>query len=46
MFYLVLAFSLAWACHLIYLMAIDRQIRQMRRRMQARAEMASSADGR
>ena len=46
MFYLAMAFSLAWACHLVYLMAIDRQARQMRRRMQARAEIASPTDGR
>ena len=46
MFYLILAFSLAWGCHLIYLLAIDRQVRQMSRRIQARAEMASPETGR
>jgi hypothetical protein len=46
MFYLSPAFSLVWVCHLVYLLALDRQIRQMGRRMQARAETASaSADG-
>ncbi|UCD52536.1 MAG: hypothetical protein JSW27_07845 [Phycisphaerales bacterium] len=38
MFYLCLAFSLVWICHLAYLLAIDRQVRQMGRRMKARAD--------
>ncbi len=46
MLYLILAFSLAWACQLIYLIAIDRQIRQMKRRIQARAEMSCPSEGR
>jgi len=45
MFYLSLAFSLVWLCHLAYLLVLDRQLRQMARSMQARAETPlSSAD--
>ena len=40
MFYLCLSFLFAWACHLIYLLAIDHQIRQITRRMQVRNETA------
>ncbi len=43
MLYLSLAFSLVWVCHLAYLLMIDRQVRQMGRRMQARAESSSSS---
>ncbi len=38
MFYLCLAFSSLWACHLIYLLTVDVQVRQVRRRLDARAE--------
>ena len=41
MFYLCLAFSCVWACHLAYLLVIDRQIRQIGRRIQARTEASS-----
>ena len=44
MFYLCLAFSCVWACHLVYLLVIDRQVRQMGRRIQARAEAPSRPD--
>jgi len=38
MFYLCLAISSMWVCHLIYLLMVDVQVRQMRRRLDARAE--------
>ena len=41
MFYLCLAISFVWVCHLVYLLVIDRQVRQMGRRIQARAEALS-----
>jgi hypothetical protein len=43
MFYLSLAFSLVWVCHFIYLLVIDRQVRQMERRVQARAGAPSAS---
>ena len=39
MFYLCLAFSLVWVCHGAYLLAVDRQIRHMSRRLDARARV-------
>lgn len=44
MFYLSLAFSLVWVCHLVYLLMIDRQVRQIGRRIQARAQASSSSN--
>jgi len=37
MFYLVLGFCIVWVCHFSYLLVIDRQARQLRRRLDARA---------
>jgi hypothetical protein len=37
MLYLVLGFSVVWACHLAYLLILDGQARQLRRRLDARA---------
>jgi CcmD family protein len=36
MSYLVLGFCVVWACHLGYLFILDRQARQLRRRLDAR----------
>lgn len=36
MFYLSLGFCVVWVCHLLYLLVIDRQARQLRRRLDAR----------
>jgi len=36
MFYLVSGFCVVWVCHLSYLFIIDRQARQLRRRLDAR----------
>lgn len=40
MFYLCLAFSLVWICHGVYLFSVERQVRQMARRLDARAEVS------
>jgi len=46
MFYLSLAFAVAWTCHLVYLLAVDRLVRQLGRRAQARAQTPlASVDG-
>lgn len=37
MFYLALGFSVVWVCLLGYLFVIDRQVRQLHRRLDARA---------
>jgi CcmD family protein len=37
MFYLCLAASVAWLVYFIYLLALDRQLRGLRRRLDARA---------
>ena len=37
MFYLVLGFSVVWVCLFGYLYVIDRQARQLQRRLDARA---------
>jgi hypothetical protein len=37
MLYLVLGFSTLWVCHFAYLFVIDRQARQLHRRLDARA---------
>lgn len=42
MFYVCLAFTLVWVCHGVYLLAIDRQLRQMSRRLDARAEASQT----
>ena len=36
MVYLVLGFSVVWVCHFAYLFVIDRQARQLHRRLDAR----------
>jgi CcmD family protein len=36
MCYLVLGFSIVWVCHFTYLFVIDRQARQLHRRLDAR----------
>jgi len=41
MFYLVLGFCAVWVCHFAYLSVIDRQVRQLRRRLDARATASS-----
>ncbi len=42
MFYLVLGFCTVWVCHFAYLLVIDRQVRQLRRRLEARAGAPST----
>jgi CcmD family protein len=37
MLYLSLGFCIVWVCHFGYLLAIDRQVRQLHRRLEARA---------
>ena len=41
MFYLVLGFSVVWVCLFGYLYVIDRQARQLQRRLDARASVAT-----
>ena len=41
MFYLVLGFCVVWVCHFVYLTVIDRQARQLCRRLDARGNTAS-----
>jgi len=41
MLYLVLGFCVVWVCHGIWLLAVDRQARQLRRRLEARATVPS-----
>jgi len=36
MLYLSLGFCAAWACYFAYLYIVDRQVRQLRRRLEAR----------
>jgi len=43
MSYLVAGFCIVWVCHFGYLLAIDRQARQLRRRLDARAAGAGGA---
>ncbi len=44
MSYLVAGFSVVWVCHFAYLFMIDRQARQLHRRLDARTrETASNA---
>ena len=40
MFYLVLGFCVVWVCHFAYLSVLDRQARQLRRRLDARGNAA------
>jgi CcmD family protein len=40
--YLVLGFSVVWVCHFIYLLVIDRQARQLHRRLDARMKETPS----
>lgn len=42
MFYLVLGFCVVWVCHFVWLLAVDRQARQLRRRLEARATVAAN----
>ena len=41
MFYLVLGFCVVWVCHFAYLSVLDRQARQLQRRLEARMNAAS-----
>ncbi len=36
MFYLALGFAVVWVCHFTYLFVVDRQVRQLQRRLDAR----------
>lgn len=36
MLYLMLGFAIVWVCHFAYLWVIDGQVRQLRRRLEAR----------
>jgi CcmD family protein len=36
MFYLSLGFGVVWVCYFAYLYIVDRQVRQLRRRLEAR----------
>jgi CcmD family protein len=38
MYFLALGFCVVWVCHLGYLLVIDRQARQLRRRLEARTQ--------
>ncbi len=40
MFYLVLGFCVVWVCHFAYLFVIDRQAKQLQRRLDARVNAA------
>lgn len=40
MLYLTLGFGVVWVCHLVYLLVIDGQVRQLRRRLDARTGTA------
>jgi CcmD family protein len=40
MSFLALGFCVVWACHLGYLLVIDRQARQLRRRLDARGTVS------
>ena len=40
MLYLALGFSVVWVCHFAYLFAIDRQARQLHRRLDAHVREA------
>jgi CcmD family protein len=37
MVYLILGFVVVWVCHFTYLFFMDRQVRQLQRRLDARA---------
>ncbi len=41
MSYLVLGFCVVWVCHFVWLLAVDRQARQLRRRLEARTAASS-----
>ncbi len=41
MVYLVLGFCVVWVCHFVYLSVIDRQAKQLRRRLDARVNAGS-----
>jgi len=41
MLYLTSGFCIVWICHFAYLIAIDRQTRQLQRRLEARAGVTS-----
>jgi hypothetical protein len=42
MFYLCLAFSLVWVCHLAYLLVVDNHLRQLQRRLDARVKASAT----
>lgn len=41
MFYLSLGFCVVWVCYFAYLYVVDRQVRQLRRRLDARRDASS-----
>jgi CcmD family protein len=43
MTYLALGFGVVWVCHLTYLLVLDSQARQLRRRLDSRAPAAPDA---
>ena len=40
MLYLALGFGVVWVCHFAYLLILDGQVRQLQRRLDARAGAA------
>ena len=36
MLFLALGFCVVWTCHLVYLFVLDRQVRQLHRKLEAR----------
>jgi len=43
MTYLALGFGVVWVCHLTYLLVLDSQSRQLRRRLDSRTQAAPDA---
>ena len=41
MFYLCLAVTFMWVCHLAYLFVVDKEARQLRRRLDAREKISA-----
>jgi CcmD family protein len=42
MLYLSLAFGVVWACYFAYLFVVDRQVRQLHRRLDARTKIGAT----